>query len=351
MVWISGVGARRTRPYTHMPTNQSGELILSKRVIVTGGAGFIGSEVTRQLIARGYEVRVIDDLSKEGHPVPDGVDFQKADLTEAGVAEELFAGYDACLNLAAKIGGIGYFHQYPATILSENNKLYSMTFEAAVKHKFSRMVYVSSSMVFESATRFPSQESDLLKIPPPVSAYGFSKLSGEWYCRSFADQFDLPYSICRPFNAYGINEYPTEEVGYAHVIPDLAKKILDGQHPLEILGDGQQTRAFTHVRDIARGIITTLESERAVNEDFNISSPEETTVEQLARRIFDLCETGREFEWKSVPGFTYDIKRRIPDPRKARELLGFEAEVDLTTGLTEVIGWLRQVLAKESAGA
>ena len=316
----------------------------SRRVVVTGGAGFIGSEVVRQLLARDYEVRVIDDLSKEGHPVPEGADFQKADLTTPGVADELFAGYDACLNLAAKIGGIGYFHEYPATILSENNKLYSMTFEAAVKHGMSRMVYVSSSMVFESATHFPSKEADLTKIPPPLSAYGFSKLSGEWYCKSFADQFQLPYTICRPFNAYGINEYPGEDIGYAHVIPDLAKKILEGQHPLELLGDGEQTRAFTHVRDIARGIIMAFESEQGLNQDFNISSAEETRVVDLARRIFDLCESGRDFEWKSMPAFTYDIRRRIPDTVKAREVLGFQAEVRIDEGLREVIGWLRGVL-------
>jgi UDP-glucose 4-epimerase len=316
------------------------------RVIVTGGAGFIGGEVVRRLVAQGYEVRVIDDLSKEGHEPPPGADFQRADLTQPGVAKELFAGFSACLNLAAKIGGIGYFHQYPATILSENDKLYSATFEAAVEHGFRRMVYVSSSMVFESATSFPSKESDLASIPPPVSAYGFSKLSGEWYCRAFADQHGLDYTICRPFNAYGINEYPGEEVGYAHVIPDLTRKILAGQHPLEILGDGRQTRSFTHVRDIARGIVMALESDAAINQDFNISNPEETTILELAQRIWDLCDTGREFAWKSAPAFTYDIRRRIPDAGKAREVLGFEAEIRLDEGLKEVVDWLRGELSR-----
>ena len=226
-----------------------------------------------------------------------------------------------------------------------------MTFEAAAKHKMRRMLYVSSSMVFESATSFPSKESDLLVIPPPVSAYGFSKLSGEWYCRAFADQFGLPFTICRPFNAYGVNEFPGEDVGYAHVIPDLTKKILSGQRPLELLGDGSQTRSFTHVRDIARGIILALESERAVNQDFNISNAEEMTILDLAQRIWRLCETGTVFDWVSVPSFVYDIKRRSPDPQKARDLIGFESEIKIDEGLNEVIAWLREKLSAEGVAA
>ena len=324
---------------------------LKRRVVVTGGAGFIGSEVTRQLVERGHEVRVIDDFSKEGHVAPDGVDFHEADLTEAGVASELFAGFEVCVNLAAKIGGIGYFHEYPATILSDNNKLYSRTFEAAVEHQFERMVYISSSMVFEGATAFPSREEDLPSTPPPVSAYGFSKLSGEWYCHAFADQYQLRYTICRPFNAYGINELPGDEVGYAHVIPDLIKKVLAGQDPIEILGDGHQTRAFTHVRDIARGIVIAMESDGAVNQDFNISASRETEVLELARLIFHACATGREFRVASMPGFTYDVQRRIPSTEKARRVLGFEAEVRLEEGVGEVIEWLRGQMASTAAGA
>jgi len=312
-----------------------------KNILVTGGCGFIGSEVVRQLIKKGYSVRVADNLSKPESSVKEGYEFLKLDLTDASQAQKAFENIDICINLAAKIGGIGYFHKYPATILSENNKIYSATFEAAVKAKIERMVYMSSSMVFESATKFPSKESDIEKIPPPISAYGFSKLSGEWYGRAFFDEYKLPYSICRPFNAYGVNEYPAEEVGYAHVIPDLVKKILEGQKPLQLLGDGSQTRSFTHVKDLADGIIAVMESPKAVNQDFNIASAREIKIIDLAKMLWSLCGKTEEFEVKFVPGFHYDIKRRIPDVSKMKNILGWEAKITLEEGLGEVIDWLK----------
>ena len=311
-----------------------------KNVLVTGGCGFIGREVVRVLVQRGYCVRVLDDLSKPSSAAPAGAEFVRLDLTDAPATREAFRGFDSCIHLAAKIGGIGYFHKYPATILSENNKIYSSVFEAAAAERLRRIVYVSSSMVFESATQFPTPESALLKTPPPVTAYGFSKLVGEWYCRAFHDEHGLPYTIARPFNAYGVNELPSEEVGYAHVIPDLVKKLLSGQDPLEILGDGRQTRCFTHVSDLARGIVLCAEHPAAENEDFNISHPRETSIEELAMCLAKLC--GRPgVRIRHVPGFEHDVRRRVPDVSKARRLLGFEAVVSLEEGLAEVVQWLR----------
>ncbi len=311
-------------------------------ILVTGGCGFIGGEVVRQLLAKGYPVRVVDNLSKPSSRVPEGADFVRAELTDPAAASETFQGVRVCINLAARIGGIGYFHRLPGTILSENNRIYSSTFEAAVEHGLERMIFVSSSMVFESATRFPSCERDLLTLPPPLTAYGFSKLIGEWYCRAFFDQHGLHYSIARPFNAIGPEEEAGEEVGDAHVIPDLAKKILSGQHPLELLGDGTQTRCFTNVRDIARGIIMMMESEAAVNEDFNLGTSEEIAMLELARRIHALCAPDRTFEVKYVPGFPSDIRRRVPDGTKAKRLLGWEPEISFDEGLREVIAAARE---------
>ena len=314
---------------------------MNKRILVTGGAGFIGSEVVKQLLKKGYGIRVVDDLSKKEAKVPESCEFIKADLTDKKEAIKVFEGIDYCIHLAAKIGGIGYFHKYPATILSENNKLYSSVFEAAVKKGIRRLVYISSSMVFESTTEFPSKEEDVRQIPPPVTSYGFSKLIGEQYCVAFKEEYGLDYTICRPFNAYGINEAPGEEVGYAHVIPDLIKKCLQGQYPLELLGDGNQTRCFTHVSDIARGIIMAMESEKAVNEDFNLGSEKEMKMIDLAREIFSQCVSDKEFKVKCIPGFKYDIRRRVPSSKKAWRLLKWRQKVSLKSELPKIINWVK----------
>ena len=316
------------------------------KFLVTGGAGFIGSEITRQLLNRGYEVRVADNLSKGDAQVDERAQFLKVDLTDPKEAKEAFDDIDICINAAAKIGGIGYFHKYPATILSENNKLYSTTFEAARDAKIKRMVYISSSMVYESADKFPSHEDDVEKIPPPISSYGASKLVGEWYCRSFWDQYKLPYSIVRPFNAYGVNEFPEREVGYAHVIPDLIRKILGGQYPLELLGDGRQTRCFTYVKDIARGVIDVSLSKEGENQTFNIGSDAEIKMIDLAEKIWLLMEVPKPFKVKYVAGFKFDIKRRVPDVSKIKKMIGWKPQVEFDQGLKEVILWLKEQRAQ-----
>ncbi|MGB9748605.1 MAG: NAD-dependent epimerase/dehydratase family protein [Candidatus Woesearchaeota archaeon] len=313
-----------------------------KRVVLTGGAGFIGSHVVEELKKKNYDVCVIDNLSKRESKLIKDIEFVKLDLTREKQTIRALKNCDYIIHLAAKIGGIGYFHKYPATIISENNKINSSVFNAAAKNNVKRIVYVSSSMVFESTKKFPSKEEDIYKIPPPKTAYGFSKLSGEYYCKAFKEEFNLNYTIIRPFNAYGINEYPGEEVGYAHVIPDLIKKILKNQYPLEILGDGKQIRCFTHVKDIARGIVLAMKHKKAENNDFNLSSDEPIRIIDLAKKLWSISNVKKQFKVKFVPGFKHDIKKRIPSIEKAKKVLGWEAKIRLDDGLKEVFEWLKE---------
>src|ERR687897_2861998 len=179
-------------------------------------------------------------------------------------------GCSHVLHLAAIVGGIGNFHKLPHTLTEVNNALYNAVFRAALDTSVERFVYVSSSMVFERATEFPTTEEYVEHTPIPHSAYGFSKLAGEVYCRAAHDEHGLPYTICRPFNAYGPGEVPEDEPGIAHMVPDVIKKVLSGQRPLQIFGDGTQTRTITHIDDIADGIVTAMASPAGLNEDFNV---------------------------------------------------------------------------------
>ena len=313
------------------------------RVLVTGGAGTIGSAVVRRLLRDGdWTVRVSDHS-----PAPDWMsescDVQRGDLRDAATARAAMAGCTHVIHLAAIVGGIANFHRLPHTLLEVNTGLYNAVFRAALDEPVERLVYVSSSMVFENATEFPTAESHVHECPAPRSAYGFSKLAGEVYCRALNDEHGLPYTICRPFNAYGPGEMPEDEPGIAHAVPDLIRKALSGQHPLEIFGSGAQTRTLTHVDDIAEGIVTAMQSPAGENEDFNISASEERTVAEIAEIVWEAA--GRdpaEFELKHLPSFEVDVQRRWPSVKKAKRELGWEARVDLRTGIANTVDWLRQ---------
>jgi UDP-glucose 4-epimerase len=313
------------------------------RVLVTGGAGTIGTAVVRRLVRDAdFEVRVSDqrlapDWMRQACEVHTG------DLRDPAEARRTATGCSHLIHLAAIVGGIANFHKLPHTLLEVNNALYNAVFRAALEQRVERLVYVSSSMVFERATEFPTTERHLAECPTPRSAYGFSKLSGEVYCRALHDEHGLPYTICRPFNAYGPGELPDPEPGIAHAVPDLIKKALAGQRPLEIFGSGEQTRTLTHVDDIADGIVTAMSHPAGENEDFNVSASEEMTVAEIARTVWEACgQDPAAFELKHLPGFEIDVVRRWPSVEKAREVLRWEARIGVREGIARTVDWMRE---------
>jgi nucleoside-diphosphate-sugar epimerase len=228
------------------------------RVLVTGGAGTIGSAVVRRLLGDpDFEVRVSDQRQVPAW-MREGCEVHTGDLRLLAEARRATGGCTHVIHLAAIVGGIANFHKLPHTLTEVNNALYNAVVRAALDCEVERFTYVSSSMVFERAQVYPTPEDHLDDCPVPRSAYGFSKLTGEVYCRAAHDEHGLPYTICRPFNAYGPGEMPESEPGIAHAVPDLIRKSLAGLRPLPIFGSGRQTRTLTHVDDIADGIVTAM---------------------------------------------------------------------------------------------
>ena len=313
------------------------------RVLVTGGAGTIGAAVVRRLLSDAdWEVRVADQREAPQW-IRESCEVATGDLRELDFARQAVRGCTHVIHLAAIVGGIANFHKLPFTLLEMNTGLYNGVFHAALDQRVDRLVYVSSSMVFERATEYPTTEAHIADTPIPESAYGFSKLAGEVYCRALHDEHGLPFTICRPFNAYGPGEMPEDEPGIAHMVPDVIRKVLSGQRPLQIFGSGEQTRTLTHIDDIADGVVAAMAHPAGENEDFNISASEEMTVAEIARVIWEACgEPPEAFELERVPSFQVDVKRRWPSVDKARDLLGWEARIGLREGIAQTVDWLRE---------
>lgn len=336
------------------------------KVLITGSAGFIAGYVVQQLLEAGHEVVGIDNYSKYGvversfqnHP---RYRFLRADARDVDLLEELLADCDHFLACAARIGGISYFHEYAYDLLAENERITAAAFDGAIhafkNHKLQKITVLSSSMVYENATVFPSPEGHERQCPPPTSTYGFQKLACEYFARGAWEQYQLPYTICRPFNCVGIGEtralgdkeIPSGNIKLAmsHVVPDLVQKVVKGQDPIHILGAGNQVRCYTYGGDLARGILTAMFHEKALNDDFNLSTPVATNVLELAELIWRKVHgDGKPFRWVSDPPYPHDVQMRIPETKKAREVLGFEASTPLSEVLDEVIPWVEQEIAE-----
>jgi nucleoside-diphosphate-sugar epimerase len=337
-----------------------------KKVVVTGSAGFIGGYIVEELLNKGYQVVGVDNYSKYGRVKKSydnnpNYELVVGDVQDVDMMTGLLEDADHFIAGAALIGGISYFHTYAYDLLAQNERIIASSVDAAIaahkKGRLEKVTYMSSSMVFESATRWPSKEGDERVMPPPLSSYGFQKLAVEYFAIAAWDQYKLPYTILRPFNCVGIGESRAlgdveinsgnVQLAMSHVVPDLVQKIFKGQDPLHILGGGDQVRHYTYGGDLARGIVLSLDHPAALNEDFNVSTSTGHSVKELAEVIW------RKIKGPEVPlnfisdeGFEYDVAKRVPDVRKAQELLGFEAQTTLEDMLDEVIPWIENAIAE-----
>jgi UDP-glucose 4-epimerase len=332
------------------------------KILITGASGFICGYLIDELLQNGYEVVGLDNFSKYGrvsksydtHP---RYTFVEADAKDADLLKELLNDCDHFVAAAAMIGGISYFHEFAYDLLAENERITAAAFDAAIHaHKNFRLrkvTLVSSSMVFENTSEFPTPEGAERRCPPPSSTYGFQKLATEYFARGAWQQYRLPYTIARPFNCVGTGEKRAlrdrdilsgnVKLAMSHVVPDLIQKILKGQYPLHILGAGQQVRHYTYGGDLARGIRLCIENPAAENEDFNLSTPVRTTVLELAELIWQKVHGGsKPFRHISDPPYEYDVQERSPDTSKAERMLAFQASTSLDKILDEVIPWVEE---------
>jgi nucleoside-diphosphate-sugar epimerase len=339
---------------------------MTKVVVVTGAAGFIGGYVVEELLRQGYRVVGIDNYSKYGkvdksYDLDPNYSLIVGDVTDTELVVDALRDADHFIAGAALIGGISYFHTYAYDLLAQNERIIASSCDAAIKvrrdgGRLEKVTYMSSSMVFESTDRWPSVEGDERNVAPPLSSYGFQKLAVEYFARAAWDQYEVPYTILRPFNCVGIGESRAlgdveiesgnVRLAMSHVVPDLVQKVLKGQDPLHILGSGEQVRHYTYGGDLARGIVLSLDHPAARNEDFNLSTPVGHTVRELAEAIWTKIK-GPDVPLRLVhdPSFEYDVQRRVPSTAKAEELLGFEASTSLDAMLDEVIPWIAAAVA------
>jgi UDP-glucose 4-epimerase len=337
------------------------------KVLITGSAGFIGGYVVQELLDKGHEVIGIDNLSKYGDVTRSfdsatNYEFVNGDVQDVNLMTKLMHDVDHVIAGAALIGGISYFHTYAYDLLAKNERIIASTCDAAIAtlqagRPLKKVTYLSSSMVFESTNKWPSVEGDERKVAPPLSSYGFQKLAVEYFARAAWDQYKLPYTIVRPFNCVGIGERRAlgdveiasgnVKLAMSHVVPDLIQKILRGQDPVHILGDGTQVRHYTYGGDLAQGIVLAMESEKAFNEDFNLSTSASTSVLELAETIWAKINPEKKLRIQNEDGFQHDVNKRVPSVEKAKQILGFEATTSLSEMLDEVIPWIAKAIDNE----
>lgn len=307
---------------------------MKSKILVTGGCGFVGREVVKQLLEKDYFVLVVDDFSNST-PL-DGFDSLKVvnhDLTNSEGLLEIFKGVQYCIHLAARVGGIGYMNSSKSEILRENILIDANTISVVSKLNI-KLVYASTVIVYEQSKDIPYKE-DQENIPPPQSDYGFSKLVGERLCQSYAKDKGLEFTIARIFNVYGINpnNIPEEKL---HVIPDLIRKI-SKMEKLQLIGEGRQTRTFIHVSDVASALILMMESQIANGEIFNVASDEKYQIVELAKIIWGLLKGKEPFDFEDFPFKGTDLINGLGDNSKINKVLGWKAKRNLKDSLPKIV--------------
>jgi nucleoside-diphosphate-sugar epimerase len=311
------------------------------RVLVTGSEGSLMQWVIPKLIENGHEVTGVDNFFRYGR-IERERDYEliEGDLSDERLVKDVLRDKDIVIQAAARIFGVKGFHKYPADILNRDVVLHQHIMWHAKEQQVGKVIYISSSMVYERCESVPSYEDEVDEQRVPYTDYGLSKLVGERLCRAFEQQYGVDYTIWRPFNIITPFEEAEEEQGIAHVFADFLQRLLvERQNPMPIFGDGEQVRCFTWIDDVASAIATHLDDPRTSGEAFNLGNPRPVTMKELARKIFDLGQEngfdlpGEKLEFDHLPIYGDDVRIRIPSIEKAKTVLGWEPTVMLDEAL------------------
>lgn len=305
-----------------------------RQVLVTGGAGFIGSNLCEALLSQGARVRALDDLSvgREENLAP-GVELVRGSILDPDALTEAVSGVEVVFHLA--VACLRVCFERPEHVHEVNATGTLRLLEACRPLGLQRFLYCSSSEVYGTAETVPMNEDHPLR---PTTVYGASKLAGELYADAYRQTYGLPVTIVRPFNTYGPREH--HEGASGEVIPRFVVRILNGLPPL-IYGDGRQTRDFTYVADTARGLMTAAASPATLGRTLNLARGEEVSIRDIADRLLRLL--GREqlgVEHRNER--PADVQRHFADVRRCEELLGFRPPTRIDEGLQRYLDWFRQ---------
>ena len=304
-----------------------------KSVLVTGGAGFIGSHVVDRLVDEGCRIRVLDDLSSgsleniRGHVEGGVVDFVEGDIRDAELVKRCVGGVDVVVHLAAQVS-VPLSVERPDLTYDVNVEGTLNLLVCSAKQRVGKFVFASSCAVYGEPEYLPVDEDHPNR---PISPYAETKLAGEKYCCGFNDVLLLPVVALRFFNVYGTRQGFSE---YAGVITKFFERSRRGL-PLVVHGDGSQTRDFVNVQDIVSAIMCAIECDEADGKVVNVGFGEPTTINELARTVLDLCDSDEAVAYEEARAG--DVKHSYADISLARRLLGYEPKVSLREGLSRLV--------------
>ncbi len=315
-----------------------------KRVLVTGGSGFIGSFVVEMLLDRGADVIVTaskpDTAFRFLENARDQVTIAEGKLEDPKVAQKSADGAEVLMHLAARVGGIEYNIRHPGSIFRTNMQINTNVLEAARTAKVRRIMLTSSACVYPRHCSIPTPESEgFAERPEPTNeGYGWSKRMLEFMGEAYAREYGMDICIARPYNAYGPRD--NFDPSSSHVIPALIRRVIkDGQNPLIVWGDGTASRSFLYVEDFARGLIEVAEKSPQI-QAVNLGAEQEITIADLAEMIIKL--SGKKIDMQLDPSKPGGQPRRCCDTTFAKKLIGFETKVSLETGLKKTIKWYKE---------